>query len=351
MLGRAVQGIGAGGITPAASAVVADTFPPAQRGRALGLIGATFGMAFLVGPLLATAVLTITSWPWLFLINLPIALFVIVLGWTRLPQSRSAATAPLDFLGTLLGGALLVCLMLGINQALDRLLGALLWPWLLGAASIGLLLFIAVERRAIAPLVPLRLFADRTLAVTYLVGIGAGFGMGNVIFVAALGALAFAIPAERAGVLLIPLVLTSSVAAPLAGQWLSRIGARGVLLAGFGSLALASAGLALASASVWIAGPASCLLGAGVGAVVNGALRVVVLERTDATDRATAQGMITLGTSIGNLLVVATLGSIARSIGGIAGYAAAYGVAAIVAAVMGVLALRLPAHQRVATSA
>ena len=85
LAGRALQGFGAGGIFPVASAVIGDTFPPEKRGGALGLIGAVFGLAFLVGPILGGIILTITSWQWLFLINLPIALIVIVMGWQLLP--------------------------------------------------------------------------------------------------------------------------------------------------------------------------------------------------------------------------------------------------------------------------
>ena len=79
LIGRAIQGLGAGGIFPVASAVIGDTFPPEKRGRALGLIGAVFGLAFLIGPILG-GVLLLAGWRWLFLINLPIAAVVIVMA-------------------------------------------------------------------------------------------------------------------------------------------------------------------------------------------------------------------------------------------------------------------------------
>lgn len=71
LFGRALQGFGAGGIFPVASAVIGDTFPPEKRGGALGLIGAVFGLAFLVGPILGGIVLTVTGWQWLFIIIYP----------------------------------------------------------------------------------------------------------------------------------------------------------------------------------------------------------------------------------------------------------------------------------------
>ena len=93
--GRAIQGIGAGGITPTASAVVGDSFPPAQRGRALGLIGATYGMAFVLGPPLAGLLMVVLSWHWIFLINLPIAAVILWMAARVLPSHRSAAAQQL----------------------------------------------------------------------------------------------------------------------------------------------------------------------------------------------------------------------------------------------------------------
>ncbi|MBK6307325.1 MAG: MFS transporter [Gemmatimonadetes bacterium] len=94
LVGRAIQGLSAGGITPTASAVVGDLFPSEQRGRVLGLIGATFGMAFLFGPVIASVLLVVASWPWIFLLNLPIAVVVFVMGARALPTARAFETLP-----------------------------------------------------------------------------------------------------------------------------------------------------------------------------------------------------------------------------------------------------------------
>jgi multidrug resistance protein len=99
LVGRALQGFGAGGIFPVASAVIGDTFPPEKRGGALGLIGAVFGLAFMIGPILGGVILAFAGWEWLFIINLPIALIVVILGWQVLPVSRPASTRPFDWVG------------------------------------------------------------------------------------------------------------------------------------------------------------------------------------------------------------------------------------------------------------
>jgi MFS family permease len=116
LAGRALQGFGAGGIFPVASAVIGDTFPPEKRGGALGLIGAVFGLAFLVGPILGGIILSFTGWQWLFLINLPIAAVVIFMGMKLLPTTRPATRRPFDLPGMLTLGITLGSLAFGLNQ-------------------------------------------------------------------------------------------------------------------------------------------------------------------------------------------------------------------------------------------
>ncbi|HMQ34260.1 MAG TPA: MFS transporter [Chloroflexaceae bacterium] len=345
LLGRAVQGFSAGGINPTASAVVGDAFPPAERGKALGLIGATFGMAFLLGPLLASLILIALSWQWIFLINLPVAALVLWLGLRNLPRVRpSGPPAPLDWAGIALLALALTALVLGINRVLDGALGLTLWPFLLGAAALGLTMLVAVERRAARPVVPLRLFATRQLALTYVLCVGAGFGMGSVIFIASVAVEGLGVPPRQAGLLLIPLVLASSAGSVVFGRLLNSLGSRLVMLIGFATLAAGSALLALTGTGpgLWVFLPASLLVGLGVGIVVGGTLRTVVLNEVGPEERGAAQGLVNVGISVGNLLVVALLGAVADALGGgMAGLAAAYLAGAAVMAAMFLLSLGL----------
>ncbi len=117
LTGRAIQGFCAGGILPVASAVIGDTFPPDRRGRALGLIGAVFGIAFLLGPLLG-GILLRWGWQWLFLLNLPLA---VVVSWQAarvLPGTRRPMSLPIDWLGIGLLSIMLAALAWAIS-ALD----------------------------------------------------------------------------------------------------------------------------------------------------------------------------------------------------------------------------------------
>ncbi len=102
LAGRAIQGFGSSGIFPVASAVIGDIFPPEKRGRALGMIGSVFGIAFIIGPVIAGVILKFLPWNYLFLINLPIAVFVILKSLSILPGKVSKTHNPIDWKGIIL---------------------------------------------------------------------------------------------------------------------------------------------------------------------------------------------------------------------------------------------------------
>lgn len=323
-----------------------DIFPPAERGKALGLIGATVGMAFLLGPLVASVILVVLSWHWIFLINLPIAALVIWLGLRNLPVTRAEGNPlPLDWAGILIIAVMLSCLTLGINRVLDTVTGLTLWPYLLGAAALCVPLLIAVERRAARPVAPLDLFNSRQIALTYILCAGAGFSMGSVIFVSSVAVAALGFTPERAGLLLMPMVAASSAGSVIFGRLLNRLGSRRVMIIGFSNAALGSALLSLSGAGLWMFLIATLLVGHGVGIVVGGTLRTIVLNEVAPQQRGAAQGLVNVAIAVGNLLVVAVLGFVADVFGGgMTGLGAAYLTSAAVTTVMTLLSLGLRPH-------
>ncbi len=333
IVSRAIQGIGAGGITPTASAVVGDTFPADERGKALGLIGATYGMAFVLGPPLAGLMLVVLSWHWIFLINLPIAAFVLYLGARVLPGGRpggARAAAPLDLAGIGTLFLLLSVFVFGLTGFVSEIDGVTLLPWLIGAVAVLLWLLVRVERRAAQPLIPMVLFGNRQLAITYGLAVAAGFGMGSVIFLTSIATLAYRVAPKHAGFVLLPLVVASMLGSMGAGRLLNRVGARGLIQLGFLMLSLGY------GASSWISDGllefliASVPVGLGVGIVVGGALRSIAIDEAPAALRAAAQGLINIGTAIGSLLAAAAISGIADVGGGGAiGFAIAYRAVAV----------------------
>jgi MFS family permease len=135
LVGRAIQGLGAGGIFPVASAFIGDTFPPEKRGSALGIIGAVFGVSYLIGPLLG-GLLIGYGWQWLFVVNLPVAVLVIILGIKFLPKTGKKADNHFDWKGMLLLAVSFSSLAYGINQINTQNFFASIdttkvWPFLL----------------------------------------------------------------------------------------------------------------------------------------------------------------------------------------------------------------------------
>lgn len=330
VLSRAIQGIGAGGITPTASAVVGDRFAPEQRGKMLGLIGATYGMAFVLGPPLASALMVTLSWHWIFLINLPIAAAILFMGAKVLPPQRAPGTqASLDITGIAVTFALLSALVLGITRVLDPLLDVVLWPWLLLGVAVLLAVLVAVERRARAPLIPLFLFGNRQLSTTYLLAVGAGYGMGAVIFLTSIATHAYGVTSKNAGFVLLPLVLCSMLGSAGGGRLLNRLGPRTITLLGFAMLALGYGLSAITSYGLWLFLLGTMPAGLGVGIVVGGALRSIAIDEAPVAVRAAAQGLINICTAVGTLVAAATISAMADLTGGgTLGFSRAYCVVA-----------------------
>jgi len=279
--------------------------------------------------------MVVLSWHWIFLLNLPIAALVLYLGARALPTHQSAGVQPpLDVMGIAVTFSLLSALVLGITRVLDRLTTLTLWPWLFGAVALLLVLLVVIERRAQQPLIPMLLLANRQLATVYVLAIGAGVGMGSVMFLTSIATQAYGVTAKHAGFVLLPLVVCSMVGSMGAGRLLNRVGAKGLLVIGFAMLAVGYGGSAIMAYGLALFLVASMPVGLGIGIVVGGSLRAIALEEAPASVRASAQGLINICTAIGTLFAAAAIGAIADLRGG---SAAGFGFAYVMVAVLMVL--------------
>jgi EmrB/QacA subfamily drug resistance transporter len=349
LVGRAIQGFGAGGIFPVASAVIGDTFPPEKRGSALGLIGAVFGLAFLIGPLLGAAILALASWHWLFFINLPVALVIIAMGLRLIPATRQASRGAFDWPGMTVLAALLAALAYGINQIdtaafLTSLLSLQVWPFLLSALA---LLFIlqAVEKRATNPIVSPAVFDRRQLKLAYLLSAGAGFGEASLVFMPLLGGLTLAgITPKNASWLLMPVVLAMALGSPTAGRMLDRFGSKIVILFGTAVTVIGLFLLSLVTGSMPAFIAAGLLIGLGLSALLGAPLRYITLNETRPAERSMAQGVVALFASIGQLIGSVLVGAVAASSAAAnpaSGYVQAFLVVAAVSAILVIASLAL----------
>lgn len=349
LAGRAIQGLGAGGIFPVAAAVIGDTFPPERRGGALGLIGAVFGLAFLIGPVLGGVLLRF-GWQWLFVVNLPIAALVVAGSMRLLPGGRPAVEALFDWAGMAALGAALTALAYGVSRIDSRhfvasVLSPVVWPFL-ALAVVLVPVFVLAERRAADPVLRLTLFRSSQVGITAGLAVGAGLGEAASVFVPAFLVAAFGVSASTASFMLLPVVLALAVGAPLWGRLLDRLGSRIVVVA---STALIALGMALfATVATRLAGYyiGAVLGGLGLAGLLGSSLRYLMLNEAPASDRASAQAALTIFMSVGQLLGGAAVGAIAASAGGgVRGFDRAFAAIGIVALALTFLAFGLKGRQ------
>ena len=223
---RGIQGLGAGAIVPVSLAIIGDLFPPADRARYQAAFSSLFVLAFLVGPTVGGVLTDAASWRWVFYINLPIGLFALAVMWRFMPQLKSGAdVARFDTLGVVLFVAAIVPLLVGIRNLPD---GTLTDPAVGGLMLVGLALgalFLAVEWRAQSPIIPVRLFRDRTFAVAsavILLGVAGLFIA--IVFLPRYFQLVHGASATESGWQIMTLLLGLIVGAVGAGQIVARTG-------------------------------------------------------------------------------------------------------------------------------
>ncbi len=345
LVGRGIQGFGAGGIFPVASAVIGDTFPLEKRGSALGLIGAVFGLAFIIGPILG-GILLRYGWQMLFWGPLPLAIVLLLPAWKMLPTQGRDAAGRADWGGTITLGIFLLSLAYGLNQLdtehlAESLRSPNVWPFLL----FGLVLLpvlARIERRAEDPIIRPALFGTRQLRLADFLSFGAGVIEGGMVFIPALLVAAFGVSESKASFMLIPLVVTLVIGSPSFGKLLDLRGSRVVVTIGTALLTLGGVTLSflpLTLPSFYLSG---ALIGLGLSALLGAPVRYIVINEAPVGDRAAAQALISLLTKIGQMVTGALVGAVATSLGGgVVGYQAAFRVLTVFAVLLFLAALRL----------
>jgi EmrB/QacA subfamily drug resistance transporter len=348
LAGRAIQGLGASGIFPVAAAVIGDTFPEDKRGGALGLIGAVFGLAFLVGPVLG-GILLRYSWHWLFVINLPIAAVLIVAAWRLLPATGRDTRLPFDWRGGVLLSAALGGLAVGITN-LDTsdlaasLAGTDVWPWLV-ATVVLLPLFWRRQHQAPDPIIRPSFFRSRQLRVILIISAGVGTVESAQVFFPALAVAALGVTESTAAFLMLASVLVMVIVSPIVGKLVDRMGPKPLVHA---SLAFVFVGILIYGAAAmdfvsFIGG--GIVSGIGLAALLGAPLRYIILEEARPEDRTSAQGLLNIFLAIGQLTGAAIVGAVAASRGGgQIGYQAAFIVLAALTLAMLLLSFRLRAQ-------
>ncbi len=326
--GRAMQGFGAGGLFPAAASVIGARLPPKERGPALGILGAVWGLAFLVGPILGGIFLRF-SWQWLFLINLPIALILVVGAMRMLPKESGKEPKPFDLKGTaVLLVALTVLMIATTNLDSNNPLQSLLTP-LVGGGLIALAALVAVfwqiEKNAEDPIVRPSLFDSSQIRKCCAISMGSSAIQAGSIFLPALLVLALEVSPANSAFLLLPGVIAATISAPIVGRMINHVGTRLILVCAQAMVLISLAIYAFADLNIPVFLFASILGGIGSAGLVGAPIRYIVLAEAGSADRASAQGLLSVTASAGRIFGASAFGAIAASLGGeVFGYQSAF---------------------------
>lgn len=319
LIGRAIQGIGAGGIFPVASAVIGDTFPKEKQGAALGMIGAVFGLAFIIGPIVG-GILLLYNWHLLFAINLPIAFFLIIAASRLLPSDTKSIKFNFDWLGTSLLISILFLFSFSFNQIEARNLFNIIKRidimLMLTISFILIPIFLKHIQHNKSPIISPKLFKSKQLNMVYFLAFGAGIAESVIIFIPSLAQMSFNLSHSKASFMLVPLVLSLLIGAPTAGRIIDKKGSKIVVIFGVVFLTLGLILLSLMPSSYFSFYFSGGLMGLGIASLVGSPLRYIVNHETSSTDRASGQGMITLFTSVGQIITAAFIGGLITSLGG-----------------------------------
>ncbi|HEX6594038.1 MAG TPA: MFS transporter [Bacillota bacterium] len=308
LISRLIQSFGGGGIFIIGSAHVLATFPKEKQGKALGILGGMHGLAAVIGPNLGAIILHITGvWQWMFLINIPIAVFLILFGFFKIPESKPETQAPIDILGTVLLSAAILSFMYGITNIDGQLLIASLtnssvWPFLM----FGILLFVVfivhernVEQKDGDPIVSYSLLTKKLFQITLFLGLLSGGFLAGIIFIPAYVEQVLQVPVENAGFWLTPLAVSSGIGAGLGGHWTDKYGPEKTLIVAglMGVIGFFMFPILVTGFMTFLV--ASILAGIGLGVLLGAPLNVLVGESSQQEEHGSALGTLSLIRQIG----------------------------------------------------
>jgi EmrB/QacA subfamily drug resistance transporter len=311
---RAIQGIGGGGLAAAAFTIIADIFPPRERGKWTGLIAAMFGLASVVGPTLGGYITDHYTWRWVFYINLPVGIIALVVAAFALPNIKRDASGKIDWLGSI-----------GIGAAVVPLLLALIWggskyAWssstILGLFAVSAVMtaaFIAIEHYAEDPILPLRLFKSRVFTLSSTIILVSSAAMfGSILYIPVFFQSVLGQTATSSGLVLLPLMVGIVFGSIVSGQIVARTGKyRLVGLIGFATSTIALyllSNITTSSTNAQVSGY-MVLLGLGLGPSLP-LLPLIVQNAFGAADTSVVTGATQFFRTIGGAIGASVLGTV-----------------------------------------
>lgn len=317
VISRAFQAIGGGGILPVATAEFGTSFPKEKRGLALGLVGGVFGIANIFGASAGSAILNIfgtNNWQYIFYVNVPITLFIIVAGLFVLRNNKSYSKEKIDILGILTLVVMILSLLYGLKNIdffhfVSSVKTTDVYPFLILFVLL-IPVFILIEKRACSPVMNLAYFTNRNILVVLLLSFASGIVLMGMVFVPQFCENALKIPSGSGGYLVIILGLFAGVSSPLSGRLTDKFGAKRIIGAGFAIAAAGSLFLIFFAAvhPGWLTVIISlCLIGFGIGFTMGSPINYMMLANTDEKESNSALAMASLIRSIGTTIAPAVM--------------------------------------------
>jgi EmrB/QacA subfamily drug resistance transporter len=293
--GRVLQGAGSGGLFVSVGASLGEMFTPREGVKYFGWFSICFAVASLAGPVVGGLLTGLAGWRSIFLVNLPLGLLAVAL-LTNLDLPRRRRDAPFDFAGVVLLGVTIT----GFT---------LLTPWSIALGAAGAVAFVLVERQAKAPVLPLRLFRDRTFTVSVVLSVLAGFAfLGSINYVAVF-LQADAGPAEG-GLRLVPMTIAVAVSSAVASRIIARTGHyRWAPRLSMALALLAVLGLTTLDEHSPLPAILGCLVVFGLAAGLNLQVLAMATQNTaPAADRGAVAAAVNLARALGSALGPVALG-------------------------------------------
>ena len=319
---RAVQGLGAAMLMPQTLTIITNTFPPERRGAAFGVWGAVAGVATVAGPTLGGLLVTAFDWRWIFFVNLPFGVLVLLITPVIIPDLRLGRRHRIDIPGVLLASAGLLAICYGLVEGQKynwgTITGFITIPLIIGLGVVLLIAFLLVQKltQDREPLVPFAVFRDRNYSVVNWVSGVLSVGMMGIFLPLTLyfqSVLGFS--ALKAGLVMAPASLVSMVVAPVAGKTTDKIGGKYILMSGLILFGAGMGWLALIAApdSGWLSFLAPLIVaGLGMGCIFA-PMVTVAMRNIDPRLAGAASGVLNTVRQVGLVIGTATVGALLQN--------------------------------------
>jgi EmrB/QacA subfamily drug resistance transporter len=315
--GRALQGTGAAFMMPGTLSIISNTFPPAERGRAIGTWAGVSALALAIGPAVGGALTEYVSWRAIFFLNLPVAVGAIIVTLFAVRESVDQTVAKkVDIAG-------IGTLSVGLSSLVLALVEGNSWGWgspaivaLLIAAAVGLVAFVLVEVRGKVPMVQFEFFRSRSFVGANTAAFIVSFAMLAMFFFIALymqNILGYS--ALQAGIRFLPSTVVIIIVAPIAGRLADRIGPRPLMATGLGLAALSLYLESNVTATTTYSGLLIpfMIMGLGMGLTMS-PMSTAAMNAVPATKAGVASGILSMSRMVGGTFGVAAIGALFQSL-------------------------------------